>query len=224
MRGYIDSIAFEFDSCILAKFHLFGVEKVAKNGIIFDESLLEMFLSNRMTKSKKKQLIELKNLYSYLAILETQTGLKYKVMQHKRAKKVNITFQGLKQYTEVSELMEHDLKDFIELYRDYISIMRIDVAIDNKEPFNKDKIARNTNRIISERWNTTYFKTEKEKRKNEHLNIKHYYKKVVQLFRLEFVFGRRYFKAKDPLRLIENTIKKAIKKQFKFQDDFTLIS
>ncbi len=224
MKGYIDSIAFEFDSCILAKFHLFGVEKVAKNGIIFDESLLEMFLSNRMTKSKKKQLIELKNLYSYLAILETQTGLKYKVMQHKRAKKVNITFQGLKQYTEVSELMEHDLKDFIELYRDYISIMRIDVAIDNKEPFNKDKIARNTNRIISERWNTTYFKTEKEKRKNEHLNIKHYYKKVVQLFRLEFVFGRRYFKAKDPLRLIENTIKKAIKKQFKFQDDFTLIS
>ena len=224
MKGYIDSIAFEFDSCILAKFHLFGVEKVAKNGIIFDESLLEMFLSNRMTKSKKKQLIELKNLYSYLAILETQTGLKYKVMQHKRAKKVNITFQGLKQYTEVSELMEHDLKDFIELYRDYISIMRLDVAIDNKEPFNKDKIARNTNRIISERWNTTYFKTEKEKRKNEHLNIKHYYKKVVQLFRLEFVFGRRYFKAKDPLRLIENTIKKAIKKQFKFQDDFTLIS
>jgi hypothetical protein len=224
MKGYIDSIAFEFDSCILAKFHLFGVERVAKNGIIFDESLLEMFLSNRMTKSKKKQLIELKNLYSYLAILETQTGLKYKVMQHKRAKKVNITFQGLKQYTEVSELMEHDLKDFIELYRDYISIMRLDVAIDNKEPFNKDKIARNTNRIISERWNTTYFKTEKEKRKNEHLNIKHYYKKVVQLFRLEFVFGRRYFKAKDPLRLIENTIKKAIKKQFKFQDDFTLIS
>ena len=224
MKGYIDSIAFEFDSCILAKFHLFGVERVAKNGIIFDESLLEMFLSNRMTKSKKKQLIELKNLYSYLAILETQTGLKYKVMQHKRAKKVNITFQGLKQYTEDSELMEHDLKDFIELYRDYISIMRLDVAIDNKEPFNKDKIARNTNRIISERWNTTYFKTEKEKRKNEHLNIKHYYKKVVQLFRLEFVFGRRYFKAKDPLRLIENTIKKAIKKQFKFQDDFTLIS
>ena len=224
MKGYIDSIAFEFDSCILAKFHLFGVESVAKNGIIFDESLLEMFLSNRMTKSKKKQLIELKNLYSYLAILETQTGLKYKVMQHKRAKKVNITFQGLKQYTEVSELMEHDLKDFIELYRDYISIMRLDVAIDNKEPFNKDKIARNTNRIISERWNTTYFKTEKEKRKNEHLNIKHYYKKVSQLFRLEFVFGRRYFKAKDPLRLIENTIKKAIKKQFKFQDDFTLIS
>ena len=224
MKGYIDSIAFEYDSCILAKFHLFGVEKVAKNGIIFDESLLEMFLSNRMTKSKKKQLIELKNLYSYLAILETQTGLKYKVMQHKRAKKVNITFQGLKQYTEVSELMEHDLKDFIELYRDYISIMRLDVAIDNKEPFNKDKIARNTNRIISERWNTTYFKTEKEKRKNEHLNIKHYYKKVVQLYRLEFVFGRRYFKAKDPLRLIENTIKKAIKKQFKFQDDFTLIS
>ena len=150
MKGYIDSIAFEFDSCILAKFHLFGVERVAKNGIIFDESLLEMFLSNRMTKSKKKQLIELKNLYSYLAILETQTGLKYKVMQHKRAKKVNITFQGLKQYTEVSELMEHDLKDFIELYRDYISIMRLDVAIDNKEPFNKDKIARNTNRIISE--------------------------------------------------------------------------
>ena len=33
-------------------------------------------------------------------------------MQHKTAKKVNITFQGLKQYTEISQLMEYDLKEF----------------------------------------------------------------------------------------------------------------
>ena len=56
-------------------------------------------------------------------------------MQHKTAKKVNITFQGLKQYTEISQLMEYDLKEFIATFKDYIQVMRLDVAIDNKEPF-----------------------------------------------------------------------------------------
>ena len=93
MRGYIDSIAFEIDNSILAKLELIGVVTVAKNNLILDNELINEFIEYKATKSHSKQLLELRNLYKYLAILETETGLKYKIMQHKTAKKVNITFQ-----------------------------------------------------------------------------------------------------------------------------------
>ena len=224
MTGFSDSVVFEMNSTILSKLSLFGVVRVAKNGLILDESLLNEFINKRTIKGKSKQLLELKNLYQYLAILETQTGLRYKIMQHKTAKKVNITFQGLKQYTEISQLMEYDLKEFIATFKDDIQIMRLDVAIDNKEPFNIKAIAENTNRVILNRWNTSYLKTAKEKNTNRHLNIKHYYKQIVELYRLEFVFCKRYFTGKNPLATIEKTIKKALKKPFKFDDEFHLIS
>ena len=224
MQGYTDSVAFEFDSSILAKLHLVGVVAVAKNGLIFDDSLLNDFISKRTKKGIDKQLKDLKNLYQYLAILETQTGLKYKIMQHKRAKKINITFQGLKQGTSNSKLMEYDLKSFLRHFKEDVEVIRLDVAIDSLKAFNLNSIARNTNRIISKRWNTTYFKTEKEKRVNRHLNIKHYYKMQLQVYRLEFVFLKRYFTGKNPMQVIEKTIKKAIKKEFKFEDSFYLIS
>lgn len=224
MKGYTDSVAFEMDSSILAKLHLIGVVTVAKNGLTFNDSLISEFITRKTKKGIDKQLKELKNLYQYLAILETQTGLKYKIMQHKRAKKINITFQGLKQYTEISELMEYDLKSFLELFKNDIEVIRLDVAIDNQKAFNLDSIARNTNRSINPFFNTTYFKTAKEKKVNEHLNIKHYYKIDVKLYRLEFVFLKRYFKRKNPLESIEKTIQKAIKKRIKFIDSFHLLS
>lgn len=168
MRGYIDSIAFEIDNSILAKLELIGVVTVAKNNLILDNELLNEFIEYRATKSYKKQLLELRNLYKYLAIFETQTGLKYKIMQHKRAKNITITFQGLKQYNEISDLMRYDLKEFIAAFKDDIQIMRLDVSIDNKKPFNIKAIAKNTNRVILNRWNTSYLKTAKEKRVNRH--------------------------------------------------------
>lgn len=224
MTGFSDSVVFEMNSTILSKLSLFGVVTVAKNGLILDESLLSEFINKRTIKGKSKQLLELKNLYQYLAIIETQTGLKYQITQHKRAKKVNIVFKGLKQYTEISQLMEYDLKEFIATFKDDIQIMRLDVAIDNREPFNIKAIAENTNRVILNRWNTTYLKTAKEKNTNRHLNIKHYYKQIVELYRLEFVFCKRYFTKKEPLKCIEKTIKKALSKPFKLQDEFHLIS
>lgn len=148
MQGYTDSVAFEMDSSIIAKLHLVGIVTVAKNGLIFDDNLLNEFISKRTKKGIDKQLKQLKNLYQYLAILETQTGLKYKIMQHKRAKKINITFQGLKQYSSISHLMEYDLKSFLECFKEDIQLIRLDVAIDNQKAFNIDSIARNTNRTI----------------------------------------------------------------------------
>ena len=224
MRGYIDSLSFEIDNSILAKLELIGVVTVAKNNLILDNELLNEFIEYRATKSHKKQLLELRNLYKYLAILETQTGLKYKLVQHKRAKNVTIAFQGLKQYREISELMRYDLKEFLEHFKEDIRISRIDIAFDNKEAFNITQIAKNSKRNICKRWNTIYFKTAKEKRVNRHLNIKHYFKKEVNLYRLEFVFFKRYFTGKNPLATIEKAIKNILKRPFKFEEDFYLIS
>lgn len=224
MRGYIDSIAFEIDNSILAKFELIGVVTVAKNNLILDNELLNEFIEYRATKSHSKQLLELRNLYKYLAILETQTGLKYKIMQHKRAKNITIIFQGLKQYNEISELMRYDLKEFLEHFKTYIQIVRLDVAFDNKEAFNITQIAKNSKRDICKRWNTIYFKTAREKRVNQYLNIKHYYKTQIKLYRLEFVFCKKYFTKKEPFELMEKTIKNILKKPFKFEEDFNLLS
>ncbi|GAB1466615.1 hypothetical protein MASR2M54_21150 [Aliarcobacter cryaerophilus] len=92
--------------------------------------------------------MELRNLYKYLAIIETQTGLKYKIMQHKRAKNVTIAFQGLKQYREISELMRYDLKEFLQHFKEDIRISRLDIAFDNKEAFNITQIAKNSKEIF----------------------------------------------------------------------------
>ena len=224
MRGYIDSIAFEIDNSILAKLELIGVVTVAKNNLILDNELLNEFIEYRATKSHSKQLLELRNLYKYLAIFETQTGLKYKIMQHKRSKNITITFQGIKQYSEISELMRYDLKEFLEHFKEDIQIVRLDVAFDNKEAFNITQIAKNSKRNICKRWNTIYFKTAREKRVNQYLNIKHYYKTQIKLYRLEFVFCKKYFTKKEPFELMEKTIKNILKKPFKFEEDFNLLS
>ena len=224
MKGYIDSLSFEIDNSILAKLELIGVVTVAKNGLILDEVLINEFVEYKATKSHSKQLLELRNLYKYLAILETQTGLKYKLIQHKRAKNITITFQGLMQYNEISELMRYDLKEFLEHFKEDIQISRLDIAFDNKEAFNVTQIAKNSKRDICRRWNTIYFKTAREKRVNQYLNIKHYYKTQIKLYRLEFSFCKKYFISKEPFKLIEKTIKKILKKPFKFEDDFNLIS
>ncbi len=227
MTGCIDSIAFEIDNSILAKLELIGVVTVAKNSLILDNDLLNEFIEYKARKSHSKQLLELRNLYKFIAIFETETGLKYKLMQHKRAKRVTITFQGLKQYNEISELMRYDLNEFLELLSQDIQIVRLvrlDVAFDNKEAFNITQIAKNSKRDICKRWNTVYFKTAREKRVNQYLNIKHYYKTQIKLYRLEFSFCKKYFISKEPFKLIEKTIKKILKKPFKFQDDFNLIS
>ena len=168
MTGCIDSIAFEIDDNILARIELIGVVTVAKNNLILDNELINEFIEYKATKSHKKQLLELRNLYKYLAILETQTGLKYKLMQHKRAKRLTILFQGLKQYNEISKLMRYDLKEFLEHFKEDIQISRLDVAFDNKEAFNTTQIAKNSKRNICKRWNTIYFKTAREKRVNQY--------------------------------------------------------
>ena len=90
-----------------------------------------------------------------------------------------------------------------------------------KEPFNVERIAKLMGRVAKRYKNTIYLKTAKEKKTNRHLNIKHY-KKFDDMYRLEFVFGKRYLKGskEDVRNQIEKPIKKALGKPFKFRDFF----
>lgn len=211
LEGYIDSVAFEVSNKILADISLFGVLTTVKNGgLVFNALALDEFVNKRAKKAKSLQLRDLKNLYSYLAIVETQTGLRYKITQHKRAKRATITFQGLTQYTEKSILMRYDIDMFIELYSDSLILNRVDVAIDSKEPFNIAKIANRSKRKTFAYYGTTYLKTSKEKRVNGHMDIKYYFKEEPQLFRLEFVFKKSFLSTKNLKSKVERTIKKAV--------------
>ena len=207
-KGEADSIAFEVTFDILAKLADIAVIHTAKNQIVLNQELLPSF------KLGKKVA-----LYDYLAILETQTGLQYKLIKHSRAKKITLTFQGLHQYDEVSRLMMIDYKAIMERLQDECVLIRLDVCFDENKPFNVQRIAKLMNRVTRPFKNTVYLKTAKEKKKSQHLNIKHY-KKFDDVYRLEFVFGKRYLQGskEDVKKCISNPIKKALGNSFKFGD------
>ena len=209
-KGYADSVALEITFDILAKLADIAVIHTAKNKIVLNQELLKPF------KLDKKVV-----LYDYLAILETQTGLQYKLMKHIRAKNITLTFQGLHQYDEVSRLMMIDFKAIMECLQDDSVLVRLDVCFDENKPFNVQRIAKLMDRVAKRYKNTVYLKTAKEKKTNRHLNIKHY-KKFDDMYRLEFVFGKRYLQGnkEDVKKRISNPIKKALGKPFKFGDFF----
>jgi hypothetical protein len=213
LKGYADSVALEITFDILAKLADIAVIHIAKNKMVLDQELLTSF------KLGKKVV-----LYDYLAILETQTGLQYKLIKHIRAKNITLTFQGLYQYDEVSRLMMIDYKAIMErLGGECMLLVRLDVCFDENKPFNVQRIAKLMNRRVDKKktWNTAYLKTAKEKKTNRHLDIKHY-KKFDDMYRLEFVFHKRYLQGskEDVKKCISKTIKKALGKPFKFGDFF----
>lgn len=206
LKGYADSVALEITFDILAKLADIAVIHTAKNKIVLDQELLSSF------KLGKKVL-----LYDYLAILETQTGLRYKLIKHIRAKNITLAFQGLRQYDEVSRLMMIDFKAIMERLEGACVLVRLDVCFDQQEPFNVERIAKLMRRVSTRYKNTIYLKTAKEKKTNRHLNIKHY-KKFDDMYRLEFVFHKRYLQGskEDVKKRISQPIKKALGKSFKF--------
>ena len=209
-KGEADSVALELTFDILAKLADIAVIHTAKNKIVLDQELLKPF------KLGKKAV-----LYDYLAILETQTGLQYKLIKHIRAKNITLTFQGLRQYDEVSRLMMIDFKAIMERLEGECTLFRLDVCFDQQEPFNVERIAKLMGRVATRYKNTVYLKTAKEKKTNRHLNIKHY-KKFDDMYRLEFVFHKRYLRGskEDVKEQITKPIKKALGKPFKFGDFF----
>lgn len=211
--GHIDSLALEITNKALDKLSQIAIIKVAKNGIILDDDLMGYF---KMSKLK---------LYDYLAVMQTETGLYYKLTKHIRAKNVTLTFQGLYQYTDISKLMRQDLAKIASLIKDDCIYARLDMAFDNNKPFDVQNIAKTMGRYIKKVKNTIYLKAAKEKKTNQHLNIKHY-KKFETVYRLEFVFLKRYLSGDNEniQKRLSKVFKKTLKQQFKAEGFLALIS
>ncbi|MDR1285411.1 MAG: hypothetical protein LBJ88_04340 [Campylobacteraceae bacterium] len=183
----------------------FGTIETVKNRIILNNELLPEF---KLHNGK---------YYSYLAIFTSKAGLKYQVVQHSRAKYPTIKFIGLYQYTKTSDFLRDDLKLFMKLFKDKITLYRIDIAFDQANRFNIKQIAKNTKRHIYKKkhYRTSYLKTPKEKKTNQYLDIKHY-KKTQDIHRLEFAFkGKRYLVNTD---IIHKQIEKAIDVGFEVEE------
>lgn len=130
-----------------------------------------------------------------------------------------IEFAGLHGYNERSQLLTQTLRE-LKSQLVYTLVMRIDVAIDYEGKIPKRIIkALSKTREPFPYGNTTYYKTAKEKKTNQKMDIK-IYDKAYQakldypLTRLEFVFKSSYFNKlllKD-LDLAITKMEKSIKK------------
>lgn len=122
-----------------------------------------------------------------------------------------IEFAGINGYTNKSKLLKDVLLELKEKLEDS-HICRIDIAIDMQ------KIPQNIIQELLEKRTpfkfgyTTYYKTEKEKKTNQQIDIKHYNKAVKDklpypMERLEFCFKGQYFN-KIEFKDIETIFKK----------------
>lgn len=129
-----------------------------------------------------------------------------------------IEFAGINGYKERSSLLRAIFDDLYELLED-CNISRIDISIDFDSIPKKVISKLCETRIPFAFKNTTYFKTAKESKKNQVVDIKFYDKtKADKLnfvcYRLEFVFKARYLKNQklNEINLVLKKIEKSILK------------
>ena len=140
-------------------------------------------------------------------IIHTHLGLNLALKTQSRNKNPVIEFAGLHGYNERSKLLKTHFKE-VEGQLEYTEITRADVAFDYlKIPHYVFKALR-ANREPFEWFNSTYFKTAKEGKKNYHINILVYDKALKENLsepkeRLEVSFGSRFFKYKNKDREIK---------------------
>lgn len=209
-KGRIDSLNFSYYSFEQffndEKFIIYPVKGIG----IFEPNLwLDTF-----GKSLTKNIIEAK-------IIFTNTGLAIPLKRYSiNPKMQTIEFAGLHQYNEESKLKRELLISLFPMFIDCF-ISRIDVCFNYERVPTKivKKVIEARARILPYK-NTSYFKTEKEKKTNQRMDIKLYDKQKKDkldkpLMRLEFVFKSNYFN-KDRLidlhKLTSKKIEKSIKK------------
>ncbi|MDR1976401.1 MAG: hypothetical protein LBQ18_05360 [Campylobacteraceae bacterium] len=226
MRGFIDSVALDFNDTILDKLRTAAGFKMmtVKNHLVFNQELINDYFKPKRgkasvkAKGKKPQNAFKPALYSYLAILISPRGCRYKITQHKRQKDYTLTFQGLKQYNLFDAPMCEDLQEVINLIgQDSFKFSRLDIAFDSNKPFNVSTIAHRLKRELYRRWNTIYLKTAKEGRTNTYYNVKHYHKtdKAKHIcYRLEFSFCKARLKRLDSINEVIAACNKTIQKAF----------
>jgi len=207
VKGVIDSL--NFSSSDLEALFLkddYNIETIKSVGIFEPKRWIEAF-----KKPLTRNIIEAK-------ILHTLTGLELPIKRYSRSpQKQTLEFAGLHGYNEKSKFLSELL--FKELWSDIQDkvITRLDVAIDFK--------GKIPNRVIKElcksrtlfKWiNSTYLKTESEKKKNYQVNILLYpkHKKEnldYELERLEFSFGSGYFRSAYKIKELPKVYEKIAK-------------
>ncbi|BCX79954.1 hypothetical protein [Campylobacter sp. 19-13652] len=208
----IDSLALELDSSQL--------EALKSVGVVVEHKSIGEFNADEVKALAKKERLNAK-AYDYLGTYHTKRGISCLITKHKRAKSFKLTFKGLAQYSQTSELMRTDLIEVLKLIdkagKD-VKLARLDIALDTPRLASKDnaQIAKNTKREAFKFKNTTYFKTPAEKarhkRTNERLDIKTYAKPYAGISRLEFCFKGSFFSSKSTaLKRVQKTIVKASK-------------
>jgi len=153
-------------------------------------------------------------------IVHTNLGLTLALKTFSRSQRVQVLeFAGLHSYTEHSKLLNIHLKELWSQLQ-YTKLTRIDIALDwEKIPYKVFK-ALKANREPFKWFNSTYFKTAKEKKKNYYINVVAYDKTIKEnlsypMERLEFSFSGTFLKdmyLKDLAKVCEK-IEKAIKKK-----------
>jgi len=202
VKGVIDSFNFSSE-------HLEAYFKREENYSIEAVKSIGKFEPKRWIEEFKKPLT--RNIIE-AKILHTSMGLTLPIKRYSRSQRMQvIEFAGLQGYNERSRLLSGLLNDLMEDIQNE-HIVRLDVAIDFK--------GKIPNRVIKQLckdrepfkyWNTTYYKSKREKKQNNRLNIKTYCKSLMKnetqdIYRLEFSFLSSY---------LQKTKVKDIKKSFK---------
>lgn len=179
--------------------------------------------SSTFGKALTRYIIEAKIIHTYLGVT-----LPLKTFSSSQ-KSQTLEFAGLHGYNERSQLLMRTLRELWSPLQ-HTSIRRIDIAIDFKGKIPKSIIkALSKNRKPFKYGNTTYYKTAKEKKTNQRMDIKIYDKRHqakldFDLMRLEFVFKGNYFTKslfKDintVYKKMEKSIKKATGLNVKIED------
>ena len=153
-------------------------------------------------------------------IIHTYLGLTLALKTYSVSQTVQVLeFAGLYSYTERSKLLNVHLKELWEQLQ-HTKLTRIDIALDWVKIPSKVLKALKANREPFEWFNSTYFKTAKEGKKNYYINVVAYDKAKKEnlsepMERLEFSFNGAFFKdmyLKDLPKAI-NKMEKSIKKK-----------
>ena len=153
-------------------------------------------------------------------IIHTYLGLALALKSYSRSQKVQVLeFAGLQGYDERSKLLSIHLKELWSQLQ-YTKLTRVDIALDWEKIPNTVQKALQANREPFKWFNSTYYKTAKEKKRNYYINVVAYDKALKENLsepkeRLEFSFSGAFFKdmyLKDLPKAIEK-MEKAIKKK-----------
>jgi len=206
VKGVIDSL--NFSSSDLEALFVnddYSIETVKSVGVFEPTRWKEAFNS-----SLTRNIIEAK-------ILHTSTGLELPIKRHSRSQtKQILEFAGLHGYNEKSKLLSVLLKELWSDIQDEV-ITRLDIAIDFKGKIPNKVIKELCKSRTPFKWiNSTYLKTESEKKKNYQVNILLYpkHKKEnldYELERLEFSFGSGYFRGAYKIKELAKIYKKIAK-------------